>query len=345
MSLQDQFTDFNNTIHMDYDKRSGLAEKRDGLVKTLSSSGQLPAFDVYNQGSYAMYTGVEPIEKGDIKQEYDIDIGFIFNVNKDDVDAFEYKGIICDLIDGRTDYGADIKKPCVTLTYKKDGEKGYHADLVVYAYQDKNDTNSQLYLARGKSKDDPEKCWEKADPKGLVDYINNKISDSEDRDQCRRVIRYLKRWKSLKFGKDHAQPASIGITLLAFDNFTAHKDDDLSALIDVVTVMKSKFYFYGADKDGNSQYKISYSLPTSLKVESGSNLFSKMSDAQMTTFKEKTDKLLDDLNAVEGETDLLEQCKKLNKIFGDDFKIPTKQDVSKSQKSYIPFSSSSGVRK
>ena len=31
----------------------------------------------------------------------------------------------------------------------KDGEKAYHVDLVVYMYEDKDDENSQLYLAKG----------------------------------------------------------------------------------------------------------------------------------------------------------------------------------------------------
>ena len=29
---------------------------------------------------------------------------------------------------------AKIKKPCVTVTYKKDGEAAYHVDLVTYVY-------------------------------------------------------------------------------------------------------------------------------------------------------------------------------------------------------------------
>ena len=42
------------------------------------------------------------------------------------------------------------------------------------------------------------------------------------------------------------------------------------------------------------------------------------------------------------ETDEVEQCKKLNKIFGDDFHIPEAKDVSKKQQNFIPPTSSSG---
>jgi hypothetical protein len=67
-----------------------------------------------------------------------------------------------------------------------------------------------------------------------------------------------------------------------------------------------------------------------------------MSDIHMTEFKKKIDKMLTDLKEVKQESDIIEQCKKLNKIFGDDFPIPEKKDESKSQKNFVPASSASG---
>ena len=55
------------------------------------------------------------------------------------------------MLKNHTEYGTKIKKPCVTVTYKKDGEAAYHVDLVTYVYEDKDDSDSQLYLARGKT--------------------------------------------------------------------------------------------------------------------------------------------------------------------------------------------------
>ncbi len=63
----------------------------------------------------------------------------------------DLKEKIRDLLKNHTEYGAKIKKPCVTVTYKKDGEAAYHVDLVTYVYEDKDDSDSQLYLARGKT--------------------------------------------------------------------------------------------------------------------------------------------------------------------------------------------------
>ena len=68
-----------------------------------------------------------------------------------------------------------------------------------------------------------------------------------------------------------------------------------------------------------------------------------MTDNYMTSFKEKIDSLLSDLEAVRNEVDVVEQCKKLKKIFGDDFKVPEVKEESKMQKRCIPSSSAAGV--
>ncbi len=343
MSLQKQFRDFNDTIRLDYEKKSELSDKREIIIKLLNDVENIPSFDVLNQGSYAMNTGVEPISTDMKKQEYDIDIALIFNEDKDKIDPIEIKNAIYDQINNHTDYGATIKKPCVTLTYKKNSQKAFHVDIVSYAYKDHEDKNSQLYLAKGKSSDDPNKGWDKGDPRGIIEYIKNKIEDAEEREQCRRVVRYLKRWKSLKFGNDHAEPASVGITFVVFDYFKYFENDDLSALIYIVKKLDSLFQLSGYDEALNPMYTITYSMPSSIKVESNCNLFGKMTERQMTTFKQKTEKLLKDLKAIQEEPDLEEQCKKLCIIFGDDFSVPEKKEFSRTQENYIPFSSSSGL--
>ena len=225
MSLQTYFKEFNKVIKMDYDVKSELKEKRDILLGILRNDDDMPAFDEYNQGSYSMHLGVEPLDK-----EYDIDVGLRFHVNRDDYEPMDLKEKIRDLLKNHTEYGAKIKKPCVTVTYKKDGEAAYHVDLVTYVYEDKDDSDSQLYLARGKNRDSEETCWEKSDPVGLVEYVNDKYKgddNKEDREQFRRVVRYIKRWKNKKFSSSgNAEPPSIAITLIAVDHFEASKKYD-----------------------------------------------------------------------------------------------------------------------
>lgn len=44
----------------------------------------------------------------------------------------------------------------------------------MYSYEDKDDTESQLFLARGKKMGSDENYWKKSDPVGLVNYIKEK---------------------------------------------------------------------------------------------------------------------------------------------------------------------------
>ena len=104
-------------------------------------------------------------------------------------------------------------------------------------------------------------------------------------------IRYLKKWKNRKFSNTgHANPPSIGITLIAADNFNYCEEDDLRSLIDVVNTIINKFSYVKTNDSGRDMYRISLSLPYFLKFEVGSDIFEKMSDAQMTDFKETTDR-------------------------------------------------------
>ena len=89
-------------------------------------------------------------------------------------------------------------------------------------------------------------------------------------------------------------------------------------------------------------YRLTYPMPDSLNFESNTDAFCKMTDIQMTDFKDKIEKLYRDLQNVEKEPDEVEQCSMLQKIFGDDFNIPESDSVSKKQFNYIPASSASG---
>ena len=338
MSIQSEFRKFNDKIRVDFEVKKELREKKNSLLGKLRNNDDLPSFEELNQGSYAMCTGIEPEDDG----EYDIDVALRFSANKDDYDPIQLKERICEILKNYTDYGAEIKKPCVTVTYKKDEEAKFHVDLVTYLYADKDDENSQLYIAKGKNKDSQE--WEEADPKGLVDYINDSVEVGEKRNQFRRVVRYLKKWKNRKFSNTgHANPPSIGITLLAIDNFIYYEEDDLDALIRVVSALINKFLYFGKSQSGRKLYKITLYLPTVLDFKSDIDILCKMSTAQMTEFKEKLEKLKDDLIEVREEIDELEQYKKLNKIFGDDFEIPEAKRTAKKQFDYIPSSSTSGM--
>ncbi len=352
MSLQKQFEEFNKVIKLDYDEKKELRDKRDILLNKLRASSNLPSFSEFNQGSYKMNLGVEPLNK-----EYDIDVGLRFNINIDEYAPMDIKKEIKEILKNHTEYGAQIKKPCVTVTYKKDGEAAYHIDLVVYAYENKDDSNSQLYLAKGKTETSTETKWEKSDPIGLIDYVSKKYdgdNEKNDKEQFKRIIRYLKRWKNNKFNSTgNAEPPSIGITLIAVDKFISNKRtdpftntttfNDLDALISFVKELLSLFSFVGYSDSGEKQYTITYYLPISLNFEPLTNVFKKMSVIQMTDFRNKVEILKSDLETVRNEVDEYEQCKKLQQIFGSGFPIPNIDEFSKQQINYIPRTSSSGA--
>ena len=339
MSLQKEFLDFNDRIKLDYETKKELADKRDILIDILQNSDRLPSFSHFNQGSYGMHLGTEPVNG----REYDIDVGLKFHVNKEDYEPTDIKNTIADILKDHTDYGATIKKPCVTVTYKKNGEAAYHVDLVTYAYEDCQDANSQLFLAHGKDSVPDEITWEKSDPIGLLDYITASVTQGNARDQFRRIIRYLKRWKHLYFSNSgHSEPASIGITLIAADTFVKYEDNDLEALFNIVKAIQNLFV---PTKFENNRwlYRIKCPMPSILNFSSNTDAFGKMTDVKMTDFKDKIEKLAKDLQAVKDEVDEAEQCKMLQKIFDSDFHVPDAKDVSKQQRNYIPSSSASGM--
>ena len=142
----------------------------------------------------------------------------------------------------------------------------------------------------------------------------------------------------------------IGITLLAYNLFSPSKDydyleekynyNDLSALIDLVKDIKNKFISQYDIDSGDYKYSISLNLP----VEPYTDVFNKMTLNQTNNFRNKICKLYDDLIIVKDEADIIEQCKKLNQIFGEDFEIPEKKEESKTQKNFIPSNSASGIK-
>lgn len=80
MNLQKEFIDFHNKIKLD-DENATLREKRDILLKKLKKNISIDAaaYTTFNQGSYAMGTGIIPED-----EDYDIDVGIKFNINKED---------------------------------------------------------------------------------------------------------------------------------------------------------------------------------------------------------------------------------------------------------------------
>lgn len=311
------FQKFDDDIKMSYDDSSILREKRDLLLNDLRDglkrqfSHNVPKFDPLNQGSYAMHTGVKPLEG----EDYDIDIGILFHFSKDSYEPTEVKKWVFDALNtgNRT---VEYKRPCIRVQYHKGGEIAYHVDLAIYSKADYN--HGTTYLAKGYLKGKPEyQIWEQANPDKLKSAFLGKFTDRNDRQQFRRIIRYLKRWKDLNFSANgNNRPTGIALTACAmnwfqigarYNNYDGkYYYDDLIALKNFVRTMINQFHY-------------SNSINVQLPVQPFNNLFEKMSNNQMANFKQKLIILENNLIRADNETDTYPICQTLQSVFGNEF--------------------------
>ncbi|MEW5953165.1 MAG: nucleotidyltransferase [Bacillota bacterium] len=341
-NVHKHFLAFHDTIKLD-DENKTLRDKRDIILGKLKKnmSQDAKGYDTFNQGSYAMSTGVIPVN-GD----YDIDVGIKFKMSKDDAEPLTAKDWVFKALDGHTK-SVKIKNPCVTVAYQLDGEPAYHVDLAVYAAEN---ADGKLYLAKGKPESKPEnKKWEASSPQELLDKIREHFSNLDDRAQFRRVIRYLKRWKDIKFTDGgNSKPTGIALTCAAYHWLSPNKTlvdviankyeyNDLKCVIEFVSSIISKFYLVWDQDSGRYMYRIKVQLP----VDPYSDLMEKMTNKHMEKFKEKLEKLLKVLKEAENEVDPVEACKKLKEEFGEDFPVPPPEETAKSRSVAITTTSSS----
>lgn len=326
-TLQKSFRDFHENIKLNnLDENQKLREKRDIVLEKLRErkASSTPTFDPFNQGSYAMGTGIEPLEKGD----YDIDVGLKFHISKKDyLDPVEVKQWVHDALYGHTQR-VECRRPCVTVFYLRHDEPIYHVDLAIYS--EPSYEGGPLYLAKGKLHSRyEERIWEQSEPQKLIELVKNQFGDTEDREQFRRVIRYLKRWKDVQFSETasgKAAPIGIGITVAAYHWFKIRKSvdvftdkvtyDDAHALKVFVNTLIGQFenvYF-----DGEWTQRLCVKLP----VAPYCDLFEKMTNSHMVFFKKKLERLLETLREVGNEPDLHYACQQLRDVFGRDFPLP-----------------------
>lgn len=335
--IQPQLTQYDDVIKLKrFDENQMLREKRDIILDKLREKlgalriddKSVPTFDSFNQGSYAMGTGIDPVDR-----DYDIDVGIAFNAPKSAYsDPVALKALVKQALDNHTDLGTVIRQSCVTVRYKRNGELAFHVDLAIYAYDD-IDTKTAMCLAKGKaSSASAERFWEEADPKGLIRLIDERFSGS-DHLQFLRVIRLLKGWKSHVFPQaGSAAPVGIGLTVASYERFSPHTTqdavslktsfDDRAALLHVVEGMISSFVFQAGP---GGEYAVR--LRVNNLVRPSNDLFSKMSNEQMGRFKSELEGLRDQLKASIAEEDATKACGDLRKVFGNRFPVPLKKDT------------------
>ncbi|TMI93024.1 MAG: nucleotidyltransferase [Bacteroidetes bacterium] len=339
--VQEQFIKFHDVIRLDVNDNKDVIKKRDMLIDEIRSylkkmceekGIKLIRFTSFNQGSYAMGTGNKPIYDED---DYDIDCGLLFEIDKNDYSPTQVKKWVYDALNSNQFRTVEWKKACIRVQYVEEGLPKFHVDFACYA--DAN-SDSKTYLAKGTPTSSAEnKKWEISEPKKLKDLINNKYSEGEDEGQFKREIRFMKRWKDYQFDSVYGKPTGISLTALAYNGFKPHtKDtfsgasdiDDLKTLKDFVNYILNQF-----DWDG----RIRVSLP----VPPGNDLFEKMTNQQCEDFKDKLKELRDAIADAENEADPHDACKILRRQFGKDFPVPPKEETGQKRKLAIAGSSES----
>ena len=315
--LQAQFNKFHSVIKIDFDDSEQLRDKRNLIVNNLRDGLDKLAFfhkfKYFSQGSYDLATGVESLPG----QDYDIDVGIIFDFSKISYKPVEIKNLVHNALNtgSRT---VEIKRPCVRVQYHLNFEKSFHVDLAIYSTDLDLYGNEVNHIAKGLiGSSEDKKIWELSEPFKLKELLKAKFSDSSDRDQFRRVIRYLKRWKDYNFSSTVAgKPTGIALTSCCYKCFTPQKEymytsstykyNDLKALQNVVDCTINMF---------NYNNLISVQLP----VQPYNDLFEKMTPSQMLFMKTKLISLKSTLLDVSNDPVSFSACSKLQKVFGNDF--------------------------
>jgi hypothetical protein len=343
-NIQKQIVQYDDAIRLKrYNENATLVQKRDAVLSKLRSQldklrdqdPSVPTFEWFNQGSYEMGTGIDP-DRGD----YDIDVGLDFNTTTDKYpNPVTLKELVWKALDGHTPLGTMIRRSCVTVRYQVDGEQAYHVDLAVYAREILAGVPRRLQIAKGKQHSElTHRFWESSDPKGLTGWVEGRFSGEQEK-QFLRVVRLLKGWKSVLFDHNgNGAPSGIGLTIaaglwfrpeVATDLVTKVTTcDDLKALRSLVDTMVRNFAtVFSTENPGQLAVHLAVALP----VTPWNDVFKRMSDGQMATFKSRVEKLRDVLEEVSREEDPVEACQKMRKQFGDRFPVPDKAETAQSR--------------
>jgi hypothetical protein len=311
MELQPLFRRFDETIRLKrFDENAELREKRDRVLKRLRDNLRV-TYRSFNQGSYDLGTGIKPTN-GD----YDIDVGVILNGIQiaDYPDPLVPKGWVYEAVHGHTTR-VTWRTNCITVQYQQGGEPIYHVDLPVFV----QDAWGRLYLAVGKQHG--RGLWQHDERQRFHELFQQR-HQGEDAEQLRRVIRYLKRWKSQQFPvHGWAAPTGNALTVAAYTWFTPAKRQqgwdqtvqyaDLAALRALVEAMRAHF----SNRWTGQRYARRLSLP--FPVQPHDDVFAKMTDQQMAEFEARLATLSEALSDAERRGDPAP----LRRMFGDAFPL------------------------
>lgn len=167
------------------------------------------------QGSYRYGTLIKPLHKG---ESYDVDVGVYFSWDPGSSEASPTAKQLRAWVQSELllymNHAEEIvevveppKQRCSRVIYQEQ----FHIDTPTYHLNPATDQR-RLACLSGE--------WEDSDPKPLHKWFRDVVG-REDRDQLRRVVRYLKAWAAVEFqDASSARPSSILLTVLAAEAFS-----------------------------------------------------------------------------------------------------------------------------
>lgn len=219
--LNNTFEEFNNIIKLSPKRKDELRKSRNAVREDIedyfNKRRELHTVKFKGQGSFSMNTSILPLSG-----EYDVDDGvYIFGKEEDKPTPSTAHNWIVKAVENRTDQNTIDKSTCVRVQYAKN----YHIDLPIY-YKT-TDSNNVFFFD---SSDIPElahkgKGWIESDPYAFKLWFEK---EAKDKDQLRRIVRYLKAWTD---NKHHLNlPSGMIFTILAVKNYVSNSRDDKALL-------------------------------------------------------------------------------------------------------------------
>lgn len=324
--LHETFIDFNdNIIKLSPTRKKELRAERDkvreDIKKYFKENRDKHSVGSKGQGSFMMNTTILPLD-----DEYDIDDGvYIFGTAEDKPTTETAHSWILAALKERT---LKDKNTCVRVICGGD----YHIDLPIY-YKLKNSGSENIrdeedipQLAH-KAED-----WLQSDPYEFFVWFR---TESKDKPQLKRIIRYLKAWTDNKSSDSLRLPSGMVFTILATNNFVESDKRDDKSLLKTLEAIQEKI-------DDTRFNTASYvcKRPT---VDKKENLLNKYSaDTTKTNFLNSLNSFIVSGRQAIAKASKKEACSKWQKHLGDRF--PCNSIVESDEDIAIAFPTSDKIK-
>ena len=212
----EQFKAFHEVINATTTRRNTLKKNRDALREKIKkyfkenhSDYIQPTFSW--QGSYAMYTLLNPIKDENGLGAYDLDDGIYFK--SDDINDRKsidwYHQEVYEAVKDHTDKGAEDLKPCVRVQYAD----GHHIDLAIYFWLSSDDKTMLAHKAEP---------WHESNPDDMIDWFSGECNEKT---KMRELVRFMKAWCENKRNEGTKMPSGCIMSMLTSKYYQWNDDN------------------------------------------------------------------------------------------------------------------------